>query len=703
MAEASPDAAPADSPLRNTERSGNQLGRETSPYLLQHRDNPVAWRAWSPAAFDEARAENKPVLLSVGYAACHWCHVMAHECFESPDIAALMNRLFVNIKVDREERPDVDSIYQAALALLGEHGGWPLTMFLTPDGEPFWGGTYFPPEPRYGRPGFPQVLNAVAEIYATDKERIAANTNALTEALGKLSQNLPGAGVSLEAIDQVAERLAAEVDPVNGGIGSAPKFPQTALMKLFWRSWKRTGEANLREAVELTAMKMCQGGIYDHLGGGFARYAVDGRWLVPHFEKMLYDNAQLIELLTWLWQDTREPLYERRLRETIAWVLREMIADRDGSGRSPSGAFAATLDADSEGEEGRFYVWTADEIDGHLGDESELFKTHYDVRPHGNWEGKTILNRSARPHLADAAIETRLAASREKLLAARAARVRPGWDDKVLADWNGLMIAALVEAALAFDEPAWLTAAQDAFAFVCREMQRDGRLYHSWRHGTLKHPATLDDYADMATAALALFEATGEPGALHQAEDWVATLDRHYWDAATGGYFLTADDTPDLIVRTKTAYDSAVPSGNGIMLAVLARLHLLTGKQPYRERADALAAAFSGELARNAFPLASFLSSADLLLAADQVVIVGQRGNDATDALLRRVAAHCLPNRILQVIAPGEALPAGHPAAGKGQVDGRATAYLCRGMTCSLPMTDPGQLAAALASTNSLP
>ncbi|MGF1631911.1 MAG: thioredoxin domain-containing protein [Kiloniellaceae bacterium] len=680
----------------------NRLGEETSPYLLQHRDNPVAWRAWGEAAFTEARRDGKPVLLSVGYAACHWCHVMAHECFEDPAIAELMNRLYVNIKVDREERPDVDSIYQAALALLGEQGGWPLTMFLTPEGEPFWGGTYFPPEPRYGRPGFPQVLNAVAEIYANDKGRIEKNTTALREALSKLSQNLRGGSIPLEALDQVALRLLEEVDQVEGGIGSAPKFPQPALMKLFWRAWKRGGDDALRTAAELTLTKMCQGGIYDHLGGGFARYSVDAHWLVPHFEKMLYDNAQLIEVLTWLWQDTGSPLYEQRLRETVAWVLREMIADGDGSGSDPSGAFAATLDADSDGEEGKFYVWRAEEIDTLLGEEAALFKRHYDVRPRGNWEGRTILNRSADPILADVETEARLAACREILLAVCAKRIWPGWDDKVLADWNGLMIAALAEAALAFNEAAWLTAAETAFAFVIREMQSDGRLHHSWRHGQLKHPATLDDYANMAAAALALFEVTGKPDYLARAEAWVATLDRHYWDAGTGGYFLTADDTPDLIVRTKTAYDSAVPAGNGTMLGVLARLFYLTGKPAYRERAEALVAAFSGELTRNFFPLATLLNAAELLISAKQVVIVGRRGTPATDALLRAVGRHCQPNRTLQVIEPGETLPQGHPAAGKGQVDGpdnepTATVYICHGPACSLPITDPTALTAALA------
>ena len=318
----------------DTPETVNRLAEETSPYLLQHQDNPVAWQAWGPEAFALARQEGKPVLLSVGYAACHWCHVMAHESFEDPQIAEVMNRLFVNIKVDREERPDVDTIYQSALALMGEQGGWPLTMFLTPEGEPFWGGTYFPPTPRYGRPGFPQALESIARIYQEEPEKVANNVTAVKDALGKLSDNQRGTEISLELTDQVAQRLAKEIDPFEGGIGGAPKFPQPSILKLLWRAWKRTGDDNLRRAADLTLTKMSQGGIYDHLGGGYARYSTDAHWLVPHFEKMLYDNAQMIQCLTWAWLDSGNRLYDLRVRETVAWALREMIADSSGDGAS---------------------------------------------------------------------------------------------------------------------------------------------------------------------------------------------------------------------------------------------------------------------------------------------------------------------------------------------------------------------------------
>ena len=666
--------------------AANLLAHETSPYLLQHKDNPVHWMAWGPEAFARAKAEDKPILLSVGYAACHWCHVMAHESFESPEIAAVMNELFVNIKVDREERPDVDHIYQNALALLGQQGGWPLTMFLTPTGEPFWGGTYFPSTPRYGRPGFVEVLRGVSEVYKREPEKVQGNVKALTGALAQLAENRPGQGIDRALLDQIAERLVREIDPVHGGIGNAPKFPQPSILELLWRAWHRTGQQPYRDAVLLTLTHMSQGGIYDHLGGGFARYSVDEMWLVPHFEKMLYDNAQLIDLLTAAWQDTREPLFATRVRETASWVLHEMIAE--------GGGFASTLDADSEGEEGKFYVWHEAEIDDLLGPDSGPFKRTYGVTPHGNFEGATILNRLGSLALGDAAAEAALADGRRVLLKAREGRVRPGWDDKVLADWNGLMIAALANAGTVFEEPAWIEAAQRAFAFVCGTMQTAGRLGHSWRAGKLKHTATLDDYANMARAALALHEATGDTAALDQARLWIGVLDRHYWDIRNGGYFFTADDADDLILRTKTAYDSATPSGNGTLVGVLGRLYLLTGEEAYRKRAEALIDAFAGEVARNFFPLATLLNSAELVHDPLQVVLVGDPAG--VEDLRRVVLGRSLPNRVLTIVPPGADLPETHPAHGKGAVGGAATAYVCFGMTCSPPVTEPQALNEAL-------
>ena len=668
--------------------AANQLADETSPYLLQHADNPVHWQPWGEAALAMAQAEDKPIMLSIGYAACHWCHVMAHESFENPAIAEVMNELFVSIKVDREERPDLDTIYQSALALLGEHGGWPLTMFCTPAGEPFWGGTYFPPEPRFGRPGFPDVLRQIAKIYRAEPDKIAQNATALRDALARLSKPQQAALPAPAALDPIAEQLARSIDPVHGGLTGAPKFPQPSLLKLLWLAYSRNGAVALADAVTLTLDKMAQGGIYDHLAGGFARYSVDEVWLVPHFEKMLYDNAQLVELYTEAWQATANALYAQRITETIEWVLRDMV-------NGDSGAFSATLDADSEGEEGKYYVWTGAEIDALLGADAGAFKAAYGVRDGGNWEGKTILNRSQTPRLGDAAAEARLARSRATLLAAREKRIPPGLDDKVLADWNGMMIAALARASLALSQPTWLAAAQRAYDFVVAGMQKDGRLRHAWRAGKLKNAAMLDDYANMCRAALDLHEAVGAARFLQQARDWAGVLDRHYWDDG-GGFFFTADDARDLITRTKNATDNAVPAGNGTMVEVLARLYYLTGEAHYRQRGEATVAAFAGEIARHPLPFATLLGGNVMLQDAQQIVVVGHRDDAETAGLLKTIGGAPAPSRVLMVVDPGAALPPGHPATGKGQVDGQPTVYLCKGPVCAPPITNGADLAAAL-------
>jgi uncharacterized protein YyaL (SSP411 family) len=668
----------------------NRLGEETSPYLLQHKDNPVHWQSWSGETLAAAKSEDKPILLSIGYAACHWCHVMAHESFENPQIAGRMNDLFVNIKVDREERPDLDSIYQHALALMGEQGGWPLTMFLTPDGEPFWGGTYFPPEQRWGRPGFPQVLEAMSNAYARDRDKVAKNVVALREALQKLGRPERGGAIGRELLDEIAERLLRETDQLHGGIGTAPKFPQTGVLELLWRAWKRTGQPPYLDAVVKALDAMCQGGIYDHLGGGFARYSTDARWLVPHFEKMLYDNAELVDLLTLVWQETKSPLYRERIDETLGWVSREMV--------TPEGGFASSLDADSEHEEGKFYVWSEAEIDHVLGERAGLFKRFYDVTPEGNWEEKNILNRSKAPERADEQTERELAACRTLLLRAREHRVRPGWDDKVLADWNGLMISAMANGGVVFERPEWIDTARRAFDFVRGKMTgADGRLLHGWRAGRARHPTNVDDYANLCRAALALHEATGDEGFLSQARDWIAILDRHYWDEAGGGYFFAAKDTEGLIARAKTAADSAVPAGNGTLVGVLTRLAILTGEEAHRRHAEAIVETFSGEVTRNFFPLATLLNNVELLEKPFQIVVVGEKGDPPFQSLLRAVYSVSLPNRVVLGLPPTGSLPARHPAAGKGLVAGKPAAYVCEGPVCSLPITDTESLLESLA------
>jgi uncharacterized protein YyaL (SSP411 family) len=686
--------AAADAPALTT----NRLAQEVSPYLLQHQHNPVDWWPWGDAALAEAKQRNKPILLSVGYAACHWCHVMAHESFENPDIAKLMNELFINIKVDREERPDLDAIYQQALALLGQQGGWPLTMFLTPDGKPFWGGTYFPPASRWGRPGFPEILRFISDTYAKEPESVAKNVDGLEAAMRKLAQPQSGDAITPDLIDRIADRLVQEVDMIDGGINGAPKFPQVPIFLSFWHGWQRRADSAMRDAVTVTLDAMCQGGIYDHLGGGFARYSTDGKWLVPHFEKMLYDNAALIEILTEVWLETKTKLYADRVAETIGWLEREMLAETDAQGDR---AFAASLDADSEGVEGKFYVWSEAEIDALLGKDAPLFKQHYDVTAHGNWEETNILNRRAARLPGSDQDEQLLTLLRGKLLAARSQRVRPGWDDKVLADWNGLMISALVRAASAFDKPQWLELARSAFRFITRNMMPTDkadarRLHHAWRRNKLGSVAMLDDHAHLARAALLLFEATGDKAYLDQAEEFVASLDRHFWDKDNGGYFTAADDVGDVIIRQKTAADNATPSGNGTMVEVLSRLYHLTGKADYARRNMSLVTAFGGEVSRNFFPLATLLNSVDFQLNCLQIVIIGARDDDATDRLLAVIRAQPVPNKLLQVIPSGADLPAYHPATGKEMIEGKPTAYICHGQTCGLPLTDPDALLRAL-------
>ena len=668
--------------------SANLLAGESSPYLQQHRDNPVHWRPWGEAALAEAKDANKPILLSVGYSSCHWCHVMAHESFEHEETAALMNDLFVSIKVDREERPDLDAIYQRAISLMGQQGGWPLTMFLNPDGEPFWGGTYFPREPRFGRPGFQDVLKQIHGAYINEPENVRKNQANMVEALRKMADNNPGDDIEEQQVENISQMLLREVDPRHGGIGGAPKFPQVPMLNILWRNYRRSGSELMRTAVLLSARQMSDGGIYDHLGGGYSRYSTDERWLVPHFEKMLYDNAQILELICELWQDTKEPLFKQRAEETVAWLLRDMVTGE--------GAFASALDADSEGEEGRFYVWQESEIDALLGADSEAFKAVYDVTALGNFEGNTILNRLRYRPDGAALDEAKLQPLRNTLLAVRDKRIWPSWDDKVLADWNGMMIAALAFAAVVFERPDWLAAARRAWDYVAEEMADGARLRHSARHGQVKEIEFLDDYAEMSRAALMLYEMSVEPVFLERARAWLEILDAQYWDREAGGYFYSPDGGEKLIARSKSAHDNATPAGNGTLVGVLARLYHLTAEDAYLQRASALVRAFSGEIGERFAPMPTLINNSDLLHSAMQIVIVGARGESECDAMIRAVYSLSLPNRILSVIALGTSMPVGHPAAGKTQRDGKATAYLCVGPTCSLPVSDAAALRALL-------
>ncbi len=667
----------------------NRLARETSPYLLQHQHNPVAWWAWGPDALNEAQKSGKPILLSVGYAACHWCHVMAHESFEDQATADVMNELFVNIKVDREERPDIDQIYMSALHHLGEQGGWPLTMFLTPKGEPVWGGTYFPKTSRYGRPAFVDVLREVSRLFRDEPEKIGQNRDALMERLSRQARPAGKITVGARELDQLARQIGGAFDPTHGGLRGAPKFPNAALYELVWRAGLRSGDKRFFDLIEHTLERICEGGITDHLGGGFSRYSVDERWLVPHFEKMLYDNAQLLGLLALAYEHSKNPLYRQRAIETVGWLKREMT--------TPEGGFSASLDADSEGEEGKFYVWSKAEIVAALGaDDAAFFAKHYDVTDAGNFEGHNILNRSTSgPRSADD--EARLAGLRDKLLVLRAKRVRPGLDDKILADWNGLMIAALANAGTMLDEPAWIEMAARAFDFIARSMTKGERLGHerlghSWREGRLLYPGLASDFANMIRAALSLYEATGQAAYLERALAWQQTFDAHYANPGNGGYFLTADDAEGLVVRPASTTDDAIPNPNGIAAQNLVRLAALTGDAKWREQADRL---FDGVLAGAGDSLlqhAELLNALDLRLHGAEIVVTGP------EHARFAAAAGKLPyvSRIILRAPDASTLPADHPAQAKIAAGAGSAAFVCVGQTCSLPVTDPAKIAEAV-------
>ncbi len=665
----------------------NRLAKETSPYLIQHKDNPVAWWPWGPEALAEAREKNKPILLSIGYAACHWCHVMAHESFEDEATAAVMNELFVNIKVDREERPEIDEIYMSALHHLGEQGGWPLTMFLTPEGEPFWGGTYFPKAAAYGRPGFQDVLRQVAKIFREEPQKIETNRKGLVDELTKRAKAASKVKIGVAELNQVAERIGGLFDPVNGGLRGAPKFPQCGMLEFLWRAGERTGEGRYFAVVEHSLARMSEGGIYDHLGGGYSRYAVDDKWLVPHFEKMLYDNAQILELLALAYARGRNELFRERARETVTWLAREMTLSE--------GAFASSLDADSEGEEGKFYVWSRAEIETALGEEDgKFFASHYDVTDGGNFEGRNILNR-LNPLPRSKEDEARQKTLREKLLAIRAKRVRPGLDDKVLADWNGLMIAALAHAGALMNEPDWIARGAKAFRFIAEKMSKGDRLGHSWREGRLVFPGLSSDFAAMIRAALALHQATGEKYFLDHAIRWAAALEKHHFDSETNGYFLTADDAEGLIVRPALTRDDALPNPNGVHAQNLIRLALLAGDDKYRERADRLLEGLLPFAAESLFNHMSPLSALDLRLRHIEIVAAGNRAEEFAKAALQI----SFLNRTLLRAANVDALSPSHPAREKlASHSGQSAAFVCQSERCSLPVTEPEKLREAVTS-----
>jgi uncharacterized protein YyaL (SSP411 family) len=668
----------------------NRLIHETSPYLLQHAHNPVDWYPWGPEALERARQEGKPIFLSIGYSACHWCHVMERESFEDEATAALMNERFINIKVDREERPDLDAIYMDAVQAMTNQGGWPMSVFLTPDGEPFYGGTYYPPEPRYGMPSFQQVLQSVADAYQKRRDQVIGQAQRLTNALQRSA--LIGARdteLSPDLLKEATETLLQYFDREDGGFGSQPKFPQPMTLDFCLAEYRRTDDLDVLYMAELTLEKMAHGGIYDQLGGGFHRYSVDAVWLVPHFEKMLYDNAQLLRTYLHAWQITGRPLYRRVVDETIDYVLREMTA--------PDGGFYSTQDADSEGHEGKFFVWEMDEIEEILDPQAAgIFESYYGVSEQGNFEGKNILsvvrsveNVAQRFRLSEAEVEQSLAESRRKLFAVREQRIKPGRDEKILTEWNGLMIHALAECGAVLERADALDAAVKAANFILASMsQPDGKLYRSYKDGRARLNAYLEDYASFARSLIALYEATFDLRWLGEATRLARLMQDQFADRQLGGFFQTGIDHEQLVVRRKDFIDNAIPSGNALAAETLLRLSVLLNEPKDRTEAVRICAAVKEAMARQPTGFGRLLGVLHALLSPSQeIALVGDPDDPATQALVREVRRHYLPNAVLAFKRPGESsmLPV---LEGRDLVDGKPAAYVCENYACQLPVTD---------------
>jgi uncharacterized protein len=661
----------------------NALENSLSPYLRLHKDNPVAWRTWGPEALAEAQAQGKAIFLSIGYSGCHWCHVLNQESFSDPEIAALIHEHFIPVLMDREERSDIDLFYQSILPMMGVGGGWPLNLFLTPDGAPFFVSQYAPREERVGVQSFRSILTDVAALWSEH------NTQALDQA-GVLRRQIEEQyGADLDAspdniqLDLAALRTAQRYDIFFGGLVGVSKFPLACQLELLWRAWLRTGLPAYSQLLFTTLDNMLYGGLYDHVGGGFFRYCLDERWMVPHFEKSLSDNAQMLDILSFVHQVNRSALVKSRAEELVAWLLRQM--------KLPGGGFASHLDSQSEGQEALYYVWTEAEVDVALaGTFAAKFKSIYEISRDGNFFGRNLPRRlSMASQPTSDADEALLGKQRALLLAAREKRVAPLRDDKMLADANGLIIAALAQAGAVFERADWVAEAVTAFNAVAATLGDGARLYHSALGGKHGSESFADDYANMARAALQLYEVSGDRRFLAQARAWVETLDTHYWDEGRGGYFYTADDAAQPLVRPRFHNDNPASPANATMLGVLSRLILLTGEQKYAERAPRLLRAFAGAAPNGFLGMAAFLNGAETYSMALQVVVFGPRANAQTQELIRTVWGKALPGRLLVVVEPGESLPAGHPCADVGMQNGQPTAYVCQGATRAGPIQSP--------------
>ena len=672
----------------------NRLAQETSPYLLQHADNPVDWYPWGTEALERARLEDKPVLLSIGYAACHWCHVMAHESFEDPETAALMNEKFINIKVDREERPDLDSIYMQAVQAMSGHGGWPMTVFLTPAGEPFYGGTYYPREERQGMPSFKRVLNAVSDSYRNNRESVAGTSRKLREIYDNTKLQARSEGSIDSRLMEFAYRgLAQRYDVRHGGFEGAPKFPPTMSLDFLLRYWRRTGTGYALEMVTDTFLKMAHGGIYDQVGGGIHRYSVDSTWLVPHFEKMLYDNALFIRLGANLWQATHDDEIRRVTEETVGWVEREMT--------SPEGGFYSSLDADSEGEEGKFYVWTPMELDELLGSDSSIVKEYYGVTLGGNFEGKNIFHLRADSSLAAARagidrklLDRMIADAKVTLYAVRAKRVWPARDTKILASWNGLMLRGIAVAARVFESPHFRSIAIRNGEFLCDQMIRDGRVMRTWAGNGSRIGGFLEDYASVALGFLSLYELTFDRKWVNRASALASGVVQWFWDDQLGAFFDTPSDAESLITRPRDAADNAMPSGTSMAVELLLWLSELTHDADMRRRATFVLETLASPLIQYPSAFGHMLGALDMTVnGAVEVAIAGTPGSSDFQALVHETAVNYVPSMVL---AGGRDSQGIALMEGRGVSNGAATAYVCRSYACDEPTSSPKVLAGQL-------
>ena len=678
----------------------NHLINETSPYLLQHAHNPVNWFPWGEEALEIARREQKPILLSIGYSACHWCHVMEHESFENEAIARLMNEHFVNIKVDREERPDLDQIYMSAVQMMTHHGGWPMTVFLTPEGLPFYAGTYFPPEDRYNMPGFPRVLISVADAYRERPEDVKETAASVLSELKRAATSLESSELlTTELLDTAYRGIIKSYDSTNGGFGGAPKFPAAMSLEFLLHTYHRTANQQALQIVEHTCRKMAQGGIYDHLGGGFHRYATDARWLVPHFEKMLYDNALLSAIYLHYYQVSHDPAARTVAEGILDYVVREM--------RHPAGGFYSTQDADSEGVEGKFFVWSKSEIAELLGEhDAALFMAYYNVTDLGNFEGENILNTTQDlPAVAASAQATEeqlteaLARSREILFAAREKRVKPARDEKILTAWNGLMLAGFAEAAAILKRPDYLEVAKKNAQFLLDNLRGDRLLLRTYKDGHAKLNAYLEDYAFFISGLVTLFETSGELQWLEEAVSLTTIMIEEFWDDEDGGFFYTGRSHEDLIVRSKDFFDNATPSGNSVAAEVLLRIGLLTDKVDYQRRAGTILRLMASTVQRYPSGFGRLLCALDFYVGAPkEIALVGDLDKPETQSLLDEIWSRYLPNKVVATVSPtntsaGDLVPLLRE---RPQIGGKATVYLCEHFTCTNPTTDPRELASQL-------